>query len=124
MKFEEIFIKVFKYYYFNQLKFIKLSRLMNFSGGGATIRRALLLGEIRYVYDHFYPFSNTPWFLCVCSASLLKTLWEKEKLLVTSYFSFSHSAFYLFGELASTFIKSEIVVRKLFTVLKCLKFVL
>ena len=27
----------------------------------------------------------------------LKTLWEKEKLLVTSNFSFSHSVFYLFG---------------------------
>ena len=28
---------------------------------------------------------------------LLKTLWEKEKLLVTSNFSFSHSVFSLFG---------------------------
>ena len=34
-----------------------------------------------------------PWFLCVCSRSLLKTLWEKEKLLVTSNFSFSYSVF-------------------------------
>ena len=33
------------------------------------------------------PFPNKLWFLCVCSASLLKTLWEKEKLLVTSNFS-------------------------------------
>ena len=30
------------------------------------------------------PFPNKPWFLRVCSKSLLKTLWEKEKLLVTS----------------------------------------
>ena len=30
---------------------------------------------------------------CVCSTSLLKTLWENEKLLVTSNFSFSHSVF-------------------------------
>ena len=29
--------------------------------------------------------------------ALLKTLWEKEKLLVTSNFSFSRSVFYLFG---------------------------
>ena len=29
--------------------------------------------------------------------SLLKTLWEKEKLPVTSNFSFSYSVFYLFG---------------------------
>ena len=35
------------------------------------------------------PFPNKPWFLLVCSTSLLKTLWEKEKLLVLSNFSFS-----------------------------------
>ena len=40
------------------------------------------------------PFPNKPWFLRVCRTSLLKTLWEKEKLLVTSNFSFSHSVFY------------------------------
>ena len=31
--------------------------------------------------------------MCLYSASLLKTLWKKEKLLVTSNFSFSHSVF-------------------------------
>ena len=30
-----------------------------------------------------YPFPNNPWFLRVFSISLLKTLWEEEKLLVT-----------------------------------------
>ena len=35
------------------------------------------------------PFPNKPLILHVCSASLLKTLCEKEKLLVTSNFSFS-----------------------------------
>ena len=44
------------------------------------------------------PFPNKPWFLRVCSTSLLKTQWEKEKLLVTSNFSFSHSVFYIFIE--------------------------
>ena len=39
------------------------------------------------------PFPNNPWFLHVCSSSLLKTLWEKEKLLVMSNFSFFHSVF-------------------------------
>ena len=34
-----------------------------------------------------------PWFLLVCSISLLKTLWEKGILLVTSNFSFSHIVF-------------------------------
>ena len=56
------------------------------------------------------PFPNKPWFLRVCSTSHLKTLWEKEKLLVTSNFSFSRSVFYLFGELAAIFIKSKIVL--------------
>ena len=60
------------------------------------------------------PFPNKPWFLRVCSTSLLKTLWEKEKLLVTSNFSFSHSVFYLFEELSAIFIEFEIVVCKLF----------
>ena len=41
----------------------------------------------------FNPFPNKPWFLCVCNTGLWKTLWEKEKLLVTSNFSFSHSVF-------------------------------
>ena len=30
----------------------------------------------------FNPFPNKPWFLRVCRRSLLKTLWEKEKLLI------------------------------------------
>ena len=36
---------------------------------------------------------NKPLFLRVYSTSLWKTLWEKEKLLVVSNFSFSHSVF-------------------------------
>ena len=60
------------------------------------------------------PFPNKPWFLCVVSASLLKTLWDKEKLLVMSNFSFSHSVFYPFGEFSNIFIKFENVVCKLF----------
>ena len=62
----------------------------------------------------FNPFPNKPWFLRVCSTSLLKTLWEKEKSLVTSNFSFSHSVFNPFGELSPIFIKLKIVVCKLF----------
>ena len=49
------------------------------------------------------------------STNLLKTLWEKEKLLVTSNFSFSHSVFYPFGDPPpSIVIKFTIVVCKLF----------
>ena len=60
------------------------------------------------------PFPNKPWFLHVFSRSLLKTLGEKEKLLMTSNFSLSHSVFYPFGELSAIFIEFEIVVCKLF----------
>ena len=50
----------------------------------------------------------------VCTTSLLKTLWEREKLLVTSNFSFSQSVFYWFRELSAIFFKFEIVICKLF----------
>ena len=43
-----------------------------------------------------------------------KTLWEKEKLLVTSNFSFSHCVFYLVGELSAILITFEFVTCKLF----------
>ena len=93
------------------------------SGNGLTVIFGLysfcslrLLSIWRYLkYYHLVnPFPNKPWFLRVCSIGLLKTLWEKEKLLVTSNFSFSHSVFYLFGELNAIFSKFEIVVCKLF----------
>ena len=59
------------------------------------------------------PFPNKRWFLRVCSTSVLKTQWEKEKLLVMSNFSFSNCVFYLSGELCTIFTKSENVVCKL-----------
>ena len=57
---------------------------------------------------------TSPGFLRVCSASLLKTLSVKEKLLVMSNFSFSHSVFYPFRELSAIFIKFKIVLCILF----------
>ena len=53
------------------------------------------------------PFPSKPWFLCICSIHLLKTLWEKEKLLVTSNFSFSLSILHPFGKLSAIFINSN-----------------
>ena len=67
-----------------------------------------------FFFKSINSFPNKPLFLCICSTGLLKTLWEKEKLLVTSNFSFPHSIFYLFGELSAIFIKFKIVVCKLF----------
>ena len=46
--------------------------------------------------------------LRVCSTSLLKTLWEKGKLLVMSNFSFSRSVFFPFGELSAIFDKLKL----------------
>ena len=56
--------------------------------------------------------SPFPKFLRVFSRSFLKIQWEKEKLLLTSNFSFSHSVLYLFGELSAIIIKVEIVIWK------------
>ena len=53
-------------------------------------------------------FPNKSWFIRVCSTSLLKTLWEKEKLLVTSNFPFSHHVFYPFEDFTSIFFKFEL----------------
>ena len=75
------------------------------------------------VWERVNPFPNKPWFLHVCIISLLKTLWEKEKLLVTSNFYFSHSVFYPFGELSAIFIKFKIIVCKTLWVWKSLKLV-
>ena len=61
----------------------------------------------------FKPFPHNGTFWCLWETSLLKTLWEKEKLLVMSNFSFSHSVFYPFGLFSAIFVKFEIVVCKL-----------
>ena len=52
-----------------------------------------------------FPFQKKHCFLNVCSTSLLKTLWEKEKFLITSNFFFYHSVLWPFGEFSATFIK-------------------
>ena len=65
---------------------------------------SLVRCQFSYVRSHKYyinPFPNRPLFLRVCSKNLLATLSEKDKLLVTSNFSFSLSVFYPFGELSA-----------------------
>ena len=70
-------------------------------------------------------FPNKPWFLLVCGISPLKTLWEKEKLLITSNlfitsnFSFSQCFLIVWKTFLSfSSNKYEIVVCKLFQVRK------
>ena len=55
------------------------------------------------------PYPNT----CLQYKSF-ENLCKKEKLLLTSNFSFSHSVFYPFEKLSSIFTKFEIIVSKLF----------
>ena len=57
-----------------------------------------------FTINLFNPFPSKPLSLRVCSACLLKTLWEKEKLLIKSNFAISHSVLYAFVEPYSTFI--------------------
>ena len=51
---------------------------------------------------------TSPGFYVSAGPSLLKTSWEKEKLLTTSNFSFSHSIFYPFEELSAIFIRLKL----------------
>ena len=69
------------------------------------------------------PFPNKPWFLRVCSTSLLKTLWEKEKLLIISNFYFSRSVFYPFLRIFCHFLKIWNCRLQTLSVWKSLKFV-
>ena len=79
------------------------------------ISKVMIPGFISPLVENcFNPFPNKPWFLCVCCTSLLTSLWEKEKLLNTSNFSFSHSVFYPFRGLSTISIKLKIAICKLF----------
>ena len=60
------------------------------------------------------PFPHNDTFWRPWETSLSKTLWKKEKLLVTNNFSFPHSVFYQFRELSDILIKFKIVVSWLF----------
>ena len=67
--------------------------------------------NLRHILKTFNTFQNKPLFLLVCSISLLKTLWEKEKLLVKNNFFLSNSVFpfYPFGKLSAISTKFKIV---------------
>ena len=74
--------------------------------------------KFKQVADDILTLSQTSsvfffFFFRVCSRGIFRTLWEKEKLLVSSNLSFSQIALYPFGELSGIFIKFEIVVCKL-----------
>ena len=89
------------------------SRVENVVGRGENAGNQLLFSHNVSV-KLINSFQNKPMFLRVCSIIFLETLWEKEKLLVTSNFSFSHSVSYPLGKLSAIFVKVKIVVCKLF----------
>ena len=76
-----------------------------------------------FLSQKFNPFPNKPWLLRVCSISFLKTPWEKEKLLVMSNFSFSHSIFYPFWTTFFPFHQIQNCRLQTLSVWKSLKFV-
>ena len=69
------------------------------------------------------PSPTKSWVVRECTTSLFKTLWEKEKLLIFSNFSSSHSAFYPLGELSAIFIKVKNCRLQTLSIWKSLKFV-
>ena len=68
--------------------------------------------------------SQTSFFFFVTAIQVFrKHCGEKEKLLITNNFSFSHSVFYPLGELPAIFIQFEIVFCKVFQFGRSLKFI-
>ena len=65
-----------------------------------------------FLLKHINSFANKALFSPLCSTSLLKTQWEKEKLHVSSNFSFSSFVFYNYGELSFFYRKLVTVVCK------------
>ena len=59
---------------------------------------------------------HSPDFSHLWKRKLLKTLWEKEKILITSIFSFSHNVFYPSKH------KFQLFCHNCFVIYKCIKF--
>ena len=62
--------------------------------GRKTLLKMMVMSIFSISQDDFNSGSYNHDFLHPCMWCLLNTLWEKEKMLVTSIFSFSHNVFY------------------------------
>ena len=93
---EKNFLKVFLAFFTSPECFYSIKgKFCHFSHCWFVIYKVVEFGQALTCVFNPFPHNDTfwrPW-----ETSLLKTLWEKEKLLVTSNFPFSHSVFYLFG---------------------------
>ena len=78
------------------------------------IRSRTLLRMVGEYKPQCYPLPKQALILTCLQNKCFETLWEKEKLLITSNFSFSHRFFYTFEKLPTIFIKSKIAICKLF----------
>ena len=89
-----------------------------------TIHVHIISSQMKYYrWQPFNPFPNKLWFLHVCSTSLLKIPWEKEKLLITSNFSFSPRFFYPFWRTVCHFNQIKNFRLQTLSVWKSLQFV-
>ena len=93
---------------------IDIQQLHKFDILHLSFKTALKQILVNIVHISFNPFPHNDTFWRPWETSLLKTLWEKEKLLITSNFSFSHSVFLPIWIAFAIFVKFEIVVCKLF----------
>ena len=84
------------------------------SFSGFSINSSEKMCNILLLFIPLIPFQHNDSFWRSWKTSLLKTLWKKEKLLIMSKFSITHSVFYPFRELSAIFIKFKIVVCRLF----------
>ena len=76
-----------------------------------SLKFCLSCNGLKLLTTNSLPLPSKPRFLCFCKTCVLKILWVKEKLLVTSNFSCSHCVFYPFRELSAMFIKFKNVCK-------------
>ena len=82
-----------------------------------------MYGTFTRTNDIIFLYHTIPTFNDLEKQNLLKTLWEKEKMLVTSFFSFSHNVFYPFQNKFHFFGHTYFVVCKCFQFLPVQNFV-
>ena len=120
----------------NQFQEVKIAFFTNVSFGNVIAKVCLLIVTSVQTFEilcfqkyagccllGLNPFPNKHWFLRVCSRSLLKTLWEKEKLLVMSNFSFFPQCFLPIWRTFCCFYKFRNCRLEILSIWESLKFV-
>ena len=85
LKFSKFVTRFLKIYHEAKFKTTRFTELADNNRNVFRIKVLLLQKvSICFFLRVINPFPNKPWFLRICCMSLLKTLWEKEKLLKIS----------------------------------------